>query len=98
MRREEARSRFLRTTSRPDGEIDLAEAALLIAAEEYEELDLDAQLRRLDALAEQARVRIGDVSLDDAGEFIRRFHAFLFDELGFRGNDQDYYDPRNSFL
>lgn len=98
MRREEARDRFLQTVARPDAEIDLAEAALLIAAEEYAELDPDAEIKRLDALAAEARLRIGDVSLDDADEFIRRFHAFLFDELGFRGNEDDYYDPRNSFL
>ncbi len=92
------RERFVHAISKPEAEIDLAEAALLIAAEEYLDLDVDRYRRKLDELAGEAQIRIGDVSLQDPAEFIRRYHAFLFGEIGFRGNEQDYYDPRNSFL
>lgn len=92
------RERFARAVSVPDAQLDLGEAALLIAAEEYDGLDVTTELARLDELARQARIRIGDVSLGDPDELVRRFHRFLFGELGFKGNDEDYYDPRNSFL
>ena len=92
------RVRFARAIAQPEDEIDLAQAAFLIAAEEYADLDVDVELARLDEIAKEARIRIGDVSLADSDEFIRRFNEYLFQELGFRGNETDYYDPKNSFL
>jgi regulator of sirC expression with transglutaminase-like and TPR domain len=80
---------FAHLTARPDGEIDLAAAALLIAEEEYPGLDVSGYLARLDGLADRARARGGDL------EAVR---AVLFDELGLRGNTARYYDARNSFL
>jgi regulator of sirC expression with transglutaminase-like and TPR domain len=80
---------FAHTVSRPDEEIDLAAAALLIAEREYPDLDVGAYLGRLDELAARARARGGDVTA---------LRGVLFDELGLRGNTGDYYDARNSFL
>jgi len=51
----DARQHFLRIASLPDERIDLAEAALFVAAEEYAELDVAAALATLDALADAAR-------------------------------------------
>lgn len=93
-----ARERFAAAVARPDADIDLGEAALLIAAEEYEGLDVRLYTRRLDDLAAGARDRLGKVGLEDPPELVKRFHGFLFGESGFHGNEDDYYDPRNSFL
>ena len=79
-----------------DKQIDLAEAALLIAAEEYPSLDVDLYLGRLNLIANSVRDRITDD--DDAEQVISALNFTLFDELGFRGNRESYYDPRNSFL
>ena len=80
----------------PDEEIDLAEAALLIAAPEYPGLDVPAYLRRLDDMAATLKRRLrGDISPADR---VIALNHYFFDELGFRGNAGDYYDPRNSFL
>ena len=78
---EDPRAAFAAEMEKPDHEIDLGRAALLIAAEEYPDLDVDAYLRRLDDLA--GRVRAGED---------------LYRDLGFHGNRDDYYDPRNSYL
>ena len=94
-----ARERFAELARLPDEKIDLAEAALLIAAEEYGELDVPLYTRRIADLAEGARARVGGASLEvNPLVLIDRFHTYLFEELGFRGNEEDYYDPRNSFL
>jgi regulator of sirC expression with transglutaminase-like and TPR domain len=76
--------------------IDLARAALAIACEEYPDLDEAASLRKLDEIAEQVLRGLPRGALPErtAG----RLGLVLFRELGFRGNDADYYDPRNSFL
>jgi regulator of sirC expression with transglutaminase-like and TPR domain len=89
-------ARFAALCSAADGRIPLAEAALALAADEYPGLDPGSYLRRLDALGRQARARLaGDAGADGA---VTALNALLFLEQGFRGNREDYYDPRNSFL
>ena len=93
------RDRFAELARLPDEEIGLALAALLIAAEEYEGLDVDAYSARIDDLAAGAQDRVRGARVDqNPRELIARYHAYLFEELGFRGNEDDYYDPKNSFL
>ena len=76
--------------------IDLARAALAIAREEYPDLDEGRYLRLLDRFAQgvQAGVPAGASPERRVG----RINTYLFHELGFSGNQSDYYDPRNSFL
>jgi regulator of sirC expression with transglutaminase-like and TPR domain len=87
--------RFREMAARPDAAVDLAEASLLIAGEEYPDLDLDRYLARLDALGAALRVRAGD---GDGAALVPALNRLLFEEEGFHGNTEDYYDPRNSFL
>jgi regulator of sirC expression with transglutaminase-like and TPR domain len=91
-----AAERWKEVVAGPEEEIDLAEAALLIAAHEYPGLDVLAYLRRLHELASTLKHRLrGDISPADS---VVALNHYLFEELGFCGNTQDYYDPRNSFL
>ncbi|HSB11619.1 MAG TPA: transglutaminase-like domain-containing protein, partial [Blastocatellia bacterium] len=90
------RDRFAEFVSRDDEQIGLAEAALLIAAEEYPRLEVDLYLERLDYFGDLARERAG--STEDAGDLITALNSTLFETIGFRGNRENYYDPRNSFL
>src|SRR5919106_2938403 len=87
---------FIRIAASPDDEIDLARAALLIAATEYPELDIESQLGLLDSLASAASRRFGEER--DPFFCINTLNDYLFDEVGFRGNQEDYYDPRNSYF
>lgn len=82
--------------ARPDAEIDLGETALLFAAAEYPDLDLAHEVGLFDSLARAASrgATNGDSPLGAANALSR----FLFDDLGFSGNQQDYYDPRNSYV
>lgn len=91
-----ARERFAALASFSDRDIDIAEAALLIAAEEQPGLDPRVWLRRLDLLARELGHRLEGVEGDL--ERLHRLTGFLFGELGLRGNNQDYYDPRNNLL
>ena len=80
----------------PEEDIDLAEAALVIAAHEYRDLDIAAYLARIGEIAETLKRRLRrDIA---PAETLIALNRYLFDELGFRGNVADYYDPRNSFL
>ena len=88
-----ARSRFAALVARPT--IPLADAALAIAEEEYPLLDSGRYLGELDALARAVEERL---ERRDAASMLRAMRRTLFDEARFRGNTEEYYDPRNSFL
>lgn len=91
-----ARARFADVVGKPEPQIDLALAALLIAAEQYPQLAPEPYLRRLDELAERARDRLWDETAPIV--MVQEVSRVLFEEEGFRGNRMEYYDPRNSFL
>lgn len=77
-------------------QISLARAALTIARTECPDLDLEKYLQQLDWYA--ARVEQMLPHLPEPVQVIAAINYVLFVEEGFRGNDEDYYDPRNSFL
>ncbi len=80
----------------PDRQVNLAEAALVIAAGEYQQLDIDGYLERIEDLAAQFRRRLRqDIP---PTEIIIALNHYFFEELGFAGNSEEFYDPRNSFL
>jgi regulator of sirC expression with transglutaminase-like and TPR domain len=80
----------------PDAAIDLPRGALLISALLQPGLDPELHLRRLESLSIAA---VESVARDGPlPERILALNRFLFDEEGFSGNLDDYYDPRNSFL
>src|SRR5579863_4341957 len=71
----------------PQNLLRLDEAAFLIASHRNPELDLDAQVARLDEIASGLRENSVDALC-----------GLLFDTLGFRGDAETYGDPRNSCL
>ena len=76
--------------------IPLLEAAAAIAQDEYPSLDVQSVLNDVDVLTQRLRRRL---PADMAPlQRLRALHHFFFDELGFAGNVNDYYDPTNSFL
>lgn len=79
-----------------DSELRLDRAALLIAAGEYPELDIAHWLARLDEIAARVSSRLPPAA--GSREVAHALRHYLFDELGFHGNEADYYDPRNSYL
>lgn len=79
-----------------DASIDLVAGGFAIARTEYPLLDTSHYLGRLEWLASRVRDRMRAVPT--ARETIALLNRVLFDEEGLRGNREDYYDPRNSFL
>jgi regulator of sirC expression with transglutaminase-like and TPR domain len=79
-----------------DEDIDLLRAALVYARSEYPELEVENYIRRVDSLARRVREQVEE-SLE-ARTVLAALNRVLYEEEGFRGNRQDYYDPRNSYL
>jgi regulator of sirC expression with transglutaminase-like and TPR domain len=79
--------RFAALLAQPDARIPLDEASLVIAAHAQPDLDVDDELATIDRIA-------GDVRDPTLTGVVR----LLFRDMGFTGNTESYYDPRNSFL
>jgi regulator of sirC expression with transglutaminase-like and TPR domain len=92
----DAPDRFAELLARDEAEIDLARACLLIAADAYPGLDVDGYLGEIERFAARLRGRVPAGS--GAEDRVVALNGFLFDELGFSGNADKYYDPRNSYL
>jgi regulator of sirC expression with transglutaminase-like and TPR domain len=92
----EARRQFREFAERDFGNDELARGALLIALEDYRQLDVDDYLAKLDELAQRVERRCvkGEPPIFRLGHL----HAELFDREQFRGDTANYYDPRNAYL
>jgi regulator of sirC expression with transglutaminase-like and TPR domain len=87
---------FAALLGRDDGRIDLARACLMIAQDAYPQLDVERYLGEIERMALRLRAR----QPQDLGaeERVVALNQFLFEDLGYWGNTEDYYDPRNSYL
>jgi regulator of sirC expression with transglutaminase-like and TPR domain len=79
-----------------DASLSLIEAAVAIAQDDFPDLDMQAVLSEIDALADRLRRRIPPDAVPV--QRLRWLNRFFFQELGFAGNVNDYYDPDNSYL
>jgi regulator of sirC expression with transglutaminase-like and TPR domain len=79
-----------------DDSFALLEAAVSVAQDEYPQLDVQVVLAEIDALADRLKSRVpADAAPVQRLRFLNRF---FYQELGFAGNVNDYYDRRNSYL
>jgi len=90
------RDDFARAVGRPEPVLDLARTALLVAAESDARVDVDSQIHTLESWAAElsARLEPGWNNLQK----LARLRSFVFEDLGFRGDSQDYFSPSNSLL
>lgn len=90
---------FAIEVAKPDQDLDLARAALLLAKFEYPRLDIDTYIVRLDQLANAVEGKLYQRA-DFAQPFaiLSTINEHLYHHLDFRGNKANYYDPKNSFL
>lgn len=87
---------FAAVMSQPEHRINIAEASLLFAREMEPAVEVPLYLDKIEALAVQARSRIAGSAAPELS--CLSLSRFLFDEQGYRGNVQEYHDPRNSYL
>ncbi len=92
----EARRQFRELAESDFGDEQLARGALLIALEDYRQVDVDGYLQKLDELA--ARVERHSVQGEPPIFRLGHLHAEMFDRDGYRGDESNYYDPRNAYL
>ncbi|HEX6690047.1 MAG TPA: transglutaminase-like domain-containing protein, partial [Burkholderiales bacterium] len=87
---------FEKVLAEKEERIDLARACLMIAQDAYPGLDVERYLGDIERLAIRLRARIPQSGSPE--ERIVALNQFLYGDLGYWGNAEDYYDPRNSYL
>ncbi len=93
----EARRRFASLVAQPSARIDVGHAALLIAKEEEPYFSVAHYLTLLDEFGAEARGWLAERQSETLSS-VEAFNSFMFERLGFAGNNENYYDPRNSLL
>ena len=78
-----------------DEKIDLIRAALVIARTQYPDLEIETYATRVEQLARRVAALVPQLEPRIARAALNHV---LFDGMNLRGNREDYYDPRNSFL
>jgi regulator of sirC expression with transglutaminase-like and TPR domain len=87
---------FAQLVGRDDARIDLARACLMIAQDAYPGLDVERYLGEIERMAMRLRGRMPQTYGGE--ERVVALNQFLYEDLGYWGNTDDYYDPRNSYL
>ncbi|QPF74561.1 tetratricopeptide repeat protein [Roseateles sp. DAIF2] len=87
---------YFATLVAEDEGLNLLEAAASIAQDDHPELDVQAVLHEVDALAQRLRRRL---PADAAPSHrLRLLNRYFSEELGFAGNVNDYYERGNSYV
>lgn len=79
-----------------DDQVPLLGSALLIAHDEYPDLDAGACDALVEAHVTSLRPEVD--LIDSAPLKMQAINHRLFNELGYVGNHDEYYDPRNSYM
>jgi regulator of sirC expression with transglutaminase-like and TPR domain len=87
---------YFATLVAEDASLSLTEAAAAIAQDEFPQLDTQAVLAEIDALAAKLKRRIPPDAVPV--QRLRWLNRFFFQDMGFAGNVNNYYDPGNSYL
>jgi regulator of sirC expression with transglutaminase-like and TPR domain len=91
-----ARHRFRELAGLPDHLLDLVEASLVIAVEDQPGTDIDRYLAQVATWSDAVRDRLEGSR--DVERIVEAINRLLFDEEGFHGENEDYYDPRSALL
>jgi regulator of sirC expression with transglutaminase-like and TPR domain len=94
--RQETDTNFLAFCLGHGEEFDLEEGAWLLAQTEYPDINVEAYEALLDHFTSELRARIDPE--DAPREILADMNCYIFDDLGFGGNQENYYDVDNSYF
>jgi regulator of sirC expression with transglutaminase-like and TPR domain len=94
--RQAADTTFLAFCLKNGESFDLEKGALKLAQTQYPDINVEGYQALLDSFAGDLRERIKEGGKPQ--ELLGEVNRYLFDELGFKGNEEQYYDPDNSYL
>ncbi len=94
--RQTADNYFLAFCLKQGEELDIEQGAWLLAQTQYPDINVEGYRALLDSYAADLEVRLSQDA--EPEEILETVNHYLFEELGFSGNEENYYDPDNSYL
>lgn len=94
--RQNADTQFLAFCLRQGEEFDIEEGVLLLARTQFPEINFAAYIALLDSFAGDLREQIDFNS--EPEQILATVNDYLFQQLGFHGNEENYYEPENSYI
>jgi regulator of sirC expression with transglutaminase-like and TPR domain len=94
--RQAADNVFLGFCLKQGEDLDLEEGTWLLGQTQYPDINVTGYRALLDSFAADLRERVEDS--DSPELLLKSVNKYLFQDLGFSGNDEDYYDPESSYL
>jgi len=94
--RQDADNDFLGFCLRHGEAFDLEEGAWKLARTQYPDINVAGYEALLDSFTADLRETLGDSN--QPKDVLAVFNRYLFDELGFVGNEEEQHDPDNSYL
>lgn len=94
--RQAADDHFLAFCLRHGEEFNLEQSAWMFAQTQYPLINVEAYQAVLDGYANELRGRLG--STTEPQDILTIINLYIFGELAFAGNEENYYDPENSYL
>ncbi len=94
--REKADDRFLAFCLSEGNDLNLEQGAWLLAQTQYPDINIEGYQALFDSYAGELLERV-DLRAD-ADQLLGAFNNYVFEVLRFKGNEQNYYDPENSYL
>jgi len=94
--RQEADNRFLAFCLNQPEDLDMEQGAFLLAQTQYADVNIAAYQALLDEFAAELRDQLADKIGPE--KILATLNHYLFKQLEFKGNEQNYYDPDNSYF
>ncbi len=94
--RQNADNYFLAFCLKHGQELDLEQGAWLLAQTQYPDINVEGYRALLDSFAADLAERLEGAT--EPQEILGEVNRYLFEELGFSGNEENYYDPQNTYL
>jgi regulator of sirC expression with transglutaminase-like and TPR domain len=94
--RQNADTQFLAFCLKQGEDFDIEEGVLLLAQTQFPGINLFAYVALLDSYASDLRVLIDPDA--EAEQILATINDYLFQQLGFYGNEENYYQPENSYI
>jgi regulator of sirC expression with transglutaminase-like and TPR domain len=94
--RQGADDRFLAFCLNQGEDLNLEQAAWLLAQTQYPDINIEAYEALFESYTGELRERLNLHA--EADQLLGAFNHYIFEVLNFRGNEQNYYNPENSYL
>lgn len=96
MKRAQAYEEYSKEIQKPKGQVDYLKCAVLIAQQQYPDLDYQACEQQLMQIVDKVALSLPEARYPM--RVLQTINKVMYQDMGFQGNTFDYYQPDNSYI